>query len=523
MAIVVSNRSVSVERPSAIRPAQRRAVSGLKMLCVCLCCGPLMAACAALSRRPAPPPQYSDAHPPGFPPTIQWVGEMTERESRNWTASQLAGIAHSAQAKPLDILVLSGGGGAGAFGAGVLAGWSRLGTRPRFQIVTGVSVGALIAPFAFLGPHWNPELSLAFDGANVPPLLERRLFGWLGALFGWSVFRGEPLRALVDGYVTPDLLRAVAARAKSGRLLLVATTDLDSGNVLVWNMGAIASKGGRTSLRLFRQVLIASASIPGVFPPVLIPVQADHKIFDEMNVDGSASSAFLFAPGIASILPQQITPLRGANVYLVINGHLRPHPISTRNHTTVILMRSVATELASDSQVRVELAYSFASRQGVRLRVTAIAQSYRLNGLMGNLNPARMKALFAYGMRCARENRIWTDPIKLLNGVARSGSVSLDEAAPCPVAAVAAEAACAAGSTSDLRPAPLGPRTADGRSFTLVSTPGRLRNAPLRSIGRSAARINGHAPTVRSAPRPPVAARHRAGRGARAGAGRNSE
>ncbi|EQD29434.1 patatin, partial [mine drainage metagenome] len=182
---------------------------------------------------------------------------MTERESRDWSASDLDGIARSPGGDPINILVLSDGGGAGAFGAGLLAGWSRLGTRPSFQIVTGVSVGALIAPFAFLGPQWDPQLSLAFDGANVPPLLERRLFGWLGALFGWSVYRGEPLRAMVDGYVTPALLRAVAARAKSGRLLLVVTTDLDTGDVIVWNMGAIASRGGRAALRLFRRVLIA--------------------------------------------------------------------------------------------------------------------------------------------------------------------------------------------------------------------------------------------------------------------------
>ncbi len=398
---------------------------------------------------------------------------MTERESREWAASRLAGIARSARGDPINILVLSGGGGAGAFGAGLLSGWSRLGTRPRFQIVTGVSVGALIAPLAFLGPRWDPQLSLAFDGANVPPLLERRLFGWLGALFGWSVYRGEPLRAMVDGYVTPALLRAVAARAQSGRLLLVATTDLDTGDVVIWNMGAIASRGGRAALRLFRRVLIASASIPGVFPPVLIPVRASSRLFDEMNVDGSASSAFLLAPGISSILPEKITPLDGANVYLVINGHLRPQPITTPNHTTDILLRSVDTELASDSQVRVELAYSFAARQGVRLKVTAIPSGYRLHGLIGNLQPARMKALFAYGERCARENRVWTDALTVLNGVAHVSPAPPAQAARCPDAGAAGRApARAAGSAPDRGPSARGPRGALGRPLTLVSTPG---------------------------------------------------
>lgn len=476
MATVVSDRTMRVERGdgTGLPPAQSRLASILKTLCVCLFFGPLMAGCAALSRRPAPPPlEYSNAHPPGFSPDIRWVGEMTERETRDWSASHLDGIVRSADGDPINILVLSGGGGAGAFGAGLLAGWSRLGNRPRFQIVTGVSVGALIAPFAFLGPQWDPQLSLAFDGANVQPLLERRLFGWLGALFGWSVYRGEPLRAMVDGFVTPALLRAVAARAKSGRLLLIATTDLDTGDVVVWNMGAIASRGGRAALGLFRRVLVASASIPGVFPPVLIPVQASSRHFDEMNVDGSASSAFLLAPGIASILPEEIQPLNGATVYLVINGHLRPQPITTRNHTTDILMRSVDTELASDSQVRVELAYSFAARQGVRLRVAAIPASYRLHGLIGNLEPARMKALFAYGERCARENRVWTDALTVLDGVAHVLPGPLAATVRCPDAGTAGKAAArAAGPATDLGPPPFGPRGTDGRPFTRVSTPG---------------------------------------------------
>lgn len=425
--------SLKRREEAGVNPARRRPALVLKAICACLCCGPLMAGCAALHRRPSPPPRYSNVHPPGFAPSIRWAGEMTERQFRDWAASHLSGIARSAHGGPVNILVLSGGGGAGAFSAGVLAGWSRLGTRPQFQIVTGVSVGALIAPFAFLGPGWDHQLSAAFQGKNAPSLLERRVFGWLGTLFGWSAFRGAPLKALVDRYVTPDLMRAISAQSASGRLLLVATTDLDSGEVVVWNMGAIASQGGPRALRLFRQVLIASASIPGVFPPALIPVEASNKVFDEMHVDGSATSAFLFAPGIVSILPQQIKPLHGANVYLVINGHLRVQELTTRNRTTAILMRSVDTELASDSRARVELVYSFAQRQGVKLQVTEIPPSYRLGGFTVALEPARMKALFAYGERCARTRRVWDDALAVLNRVARLPEASPAKAAHCPV------------------------------------------------------------------------------------------
>lgn len=392
-----------------------------------------MVGCAALTRRPAPPPQYSIVRPAGFPPGIRWSGEMTEQEFQHWAASHLAAIERSAGGAPVNVLVLSGGGGAGAFGAGVLSGWNRLGTRPRFQIVTGVSVGALIAPFAFLGAQWAPQLSIAFQGEKGPSLLKRRTFGWLAALLGWSVFRGAPLRALVDRNVTPALLRAVAARAASGRLLLVATTDLDSGDITVWNMGAIAAQGGLPALRLFRQVLIASASIPGVFPPVFIPVRAAHEIFDEMHVDGSASSAFLFAPGIVSILPQDLEPLHGGTIYLVINGHLRMRRKTTPNRTAAILLRSAGTELASDSRARVKLVYSFALRQAMKLRVTEIPSSYRLGGFTTALEAAKMKALFAYGERCATERRVWGDALTVLSRVASQRSGSPHKAPQCPV------------------------------------------------------------------------------------------
>lgn len=396
-----------------------------------------MVGCAALTRRPAPPAQYSSAGPAGFPRDIRWSGEMTEQQFQHWTATHLAAMERSTDGAPVKVLVLSGGGGAGAFGAGVLAGWNRLGTRPRFQIVTGVSVGALIAPFAFLGPRWDRQLSAAFQGEHGPSLLERRVFGWLSALFGWSVFRGEPLRSLVDRNVTPALLRAVAAQAATGRLLLVATTDLDNGELTVWNMGAIAAQGGQPALRLFRQVLIASASIPGVFPPVLIPIKASHEIFDEMNVDGSASSAFLFAPGIVSILPQEIKPLHGGTIYLVINGHLSMRRKTTSNRTTAILLRSVDTELASDSRARIKLVYSFALRQQMKLEVTAIPSSYRLGGFMNALEPPKMKALFAYGERCATEHRVWGDALGVLNRVASHRSDSIGRVPLCPIPAVA--------------------------------------------------------------------------------------
>jgi len=155
-------------------------------------------------------------------------------------------------------------GAGAAFGAGALTGLSKAGIRPHFHVVTGVSAGALTAPFAFLGPEWDGELTESFSGQQSVKLVQ---FSLTGLLFGSSTFKGKPLADLVNHYATEEMLRAVAVEAAKGRLLLIATTDLDSERTVIWDMGAIAMHGGPAGLKLFRQVLIASASIPGLFRP----------------------------------------------------------------------------------------------------------------------------------------------------------------------------------------------------------------------------------------------------------------
>jgi len=337
-------------------------------------------------------------------------------------------IQKAANGSPVEFLALSGGGVGGAFGAGVLVGWSRLGTRPQFHIVTGVSAGALIAPLAFLGPAWDRQLTDAFSGTATLGLLQSH---WLGALFGASVFQGGPLRELVDRFVTDDLLRAVAAETEKGRLLLVATTDLDRQQVVIWNMGVIAARGGEAARKLFRDVLTASASVPGVFPPVLIRVEASGNAFDEMHVDGSTTAPLLVATGIVAILPDELEPLRGANMYVVVNGKLRAVEETTPVNTLSILRRSVAAALESNTRSAVELAYSFAQRNEMKLKVTEIPDSYPFGGLL-DLEPSTMKALFEYGVRCATEDHLWADPLDVLDDLARPRAASSGGAAQCP-------------------------------------------------------------------------------------------
>src|ERR1700675_1940849 len=221
--------------------------------------------------------------------------------------------------QPVNILALSGGGADGAFGAGALVGLTRSALRPQFSVVTGVSAGALIAPYAFLGPDWDDELVEVYTSGRADRLLQSR---GLGALFGSSIYSGTPLKQLVDRYATDALIQAVAHEASTGRLLLVATTDVSTGEPVIWDLGSIAMNGGAGARALFRDVLVASASVPGLFPPVVIRVQEQQALFEEVHVDGSTTLPF-FVP-LAFVEPPRdaIDPPHGAAVYIIIDGRL---------------------------------------------------------------------------------------------------------------------------------------------------------------------------------------------------------
>lgn len=221
-----------------------------------------MVGCATLQRRAAPPTLFSAAAPVGFPSDVRFLS--TDLASvQNHAAVGLQRLRNSSKDGIVRALALSGGGAGGAYGAGALVGLSRAGERPQYDLVTGVSAGALIAPFAFLGPEWDSQLTAAFtSGADQ----RMSLHGLLAVPFGVRR-RTEALHALVNHYVTSALINAVAKEAARGRVLWVATTDLDKEETVIWDMGAIAARGGEPARRLFRDVLVASASAPGVFSP----------------------------------------------------------------------------------------------------------------------------------------------------------------------------------------------------------------------------------------------------------------
>lgn len=305
--------------------------------------------------------------------------------------------------KPIRILALSGGGAGGAFGAGALVGLTRSGQRPEFAVVTGVSAGALIAPYAFLGPDWDRELAEIYTTGVGEHVLQSR---GLGAVFGSSLYRGLPLRQLVDRYATDALISAVAREASKGRLLLVATTNLETGEPTVWDLGAIAMNGGPNRSALFREVLVAAASVPGIFPPVGIKDPGNGAARDETHVDSDFSSPFFVEPAPQE-WPEDAAGSPSSSVYVLIDTQLTEPVRDTRRRAASILTRSIFAGLSGMLRTTLELTAARTEQRGMALNYAAIPASYPFQGAF-DFNAADVRALFQYGYDCASSGRLWT-------------------------------------------------------------------------------------------------------------------
>jgi predicted acylesterase/phospholipase RssA len=302
----------------------------------------------------------------------------------------------------LDFIALSGGGSNGAFTAGLMKGWSETGERPDFEVVTGVSTGALAAPFVFLGPDYDDELADAYTGGAAAGLLQPQ---GLAALVGSGIYRAEPLRALVEGYVDETLLAAVAAEYAKGRVLLVATTDLDSQRGVSWDLGAIATQASPEALALFRNVLIASASIPGAFPPVLIPSDNAGLAFEEMHVDGGVTTPFLAVPETLWSFREPSGTLRAARFYVVVNGRTNPNFDITRDTPQGVLGRSLDVLLRASLVTTLAGNRAFAEHNDLFFRYAALPDDYDASAL--DFSVESMSAVYEVGRQGAITGTAW--------------------------------------------------------------------------------------------------------------------
>jgi hypothetical protein len=289
-------------------------------------------------------------------------------------------------------LILSTGGSDGAFGAGLLNGLSAAGKRPDYAVVTGVSTGALMAPFVFAGPRYDAALAAVYTHTSAADIFE------VGGT-GESFLDTWPLRDLISKQITPALLADIAAAHQAGRRLFIVTTNLDAGRSVVWNMGAIAvhyaEHHSDDAIKLFRNVLLASGSVPGAFPPVLIDVEGNGKRFAEMHVDGGVGGQFFVTPP-ALMQSTASYKIPADALYIVVNSALAPEFQVVERSTPTILAQTVSMAIKADLRVLLDRAHVAAKNSGIGFNVATIPQSFSAPS-RGAFDPDYMKALFNVG------------------------------------------------------------------------------------------------------------------------------
>ena len=360
----------------------------------------LLPACAALQRAEFTAREQEIAEVPGFKGIRNWADSTLEDFKRNGVTLP------TTDSRSVRYLALSSGGSGGAFGAGVLVGWTASGSRPVFDLVSGVSTGALIAPFAFLGSEYDRMLAELYTSDVAGDIVQMQFLP--AGLLGSGILQPEPLRRLVEKYADEKLLVAVAGEHRKGRRLLVVTTNMDAQRAVVWDMGKIAASGQFEALKLFRDILVASASIPAVFPPVLIDVQAEGKHFQEMHADGGPSiQVFTIPEGLLSTASSRLLP-KGtrADLYVVINNALFPEFKLTSNSTFAIGDRGLDTMIKAQTRASLAATYAFAKRAGIGFHVASIDRSVSYNAL-DPFNAAYVNTLFKLGYEEALSGQVW--------------------------------------------------------------------------------------------------------------------
>jgi predicted acylesterase/phospholipase RssA len=334
---------------------------------------------------------------------VQLVMEDNKRELE---ALARAGKTED-QVPPAHMLAISGGGDAGAFAAGVLNGWTQHGTRPSFRVVTGISAGALAAPFAYLGPLYDHALREM--ATSVGP---KDIFNTRNVFAGFltdGLADSEPLYRLISRHVTRELLDAVAKEHATGRVLMIGTTDLDSGRPVTWNMGKIASNGSPDAVTLFRKVMVASMSIPGAVSPVMIDVEVDGRRHQEMHVDGAViNQVFLYpARGLIEFRKAMGQPyVRKIHAYVLRNGRLGPEWAGTQRRTSHIFARSIGTLLNMQGFTDLERIYDIVIRDGVDFNCAYIGNDFALSHAV-RFETAFLRRLYQYGYEQSVKGLAW--------------------------------------------------------------------------------------------------------------------
>ncbi|MEZ5818720.1 MAG: patatin-like phospholipase family protein [Hyphomicrobiaceae bacterium] len=374
----------------------------------------LLAGCASVIPRNVPSNALaaSRAVIPGIPLARIWGDEAPSHlvaaiETHMPSVKRLARAARIVNGRPhVYILALSGGGPKGAFGAGLLKGWTESGSRPRFDLVTGVSAGAIIAPFAFLGPAYDKTLEHIWTEYETSELIVAQILP--GVLGGAALADTTPLAKLIEKYVNGAFLRAVAAEHARGRMLMIGTTNLDAERPVYWNMGEIAASRHPHKIELFRKIILASAAIPGAFPPVEIEAETEGRLVQEMHVDGGTTRDVFVAPAQLNLsaLDRLYRSPPKRHIYIVMNSKMTPEFEPVKPTAIAIGARAVSTLIKSHDRGDLYRIREQALESGADFHLTSIPPDFDLKPAQA-FDPVYQRALFDRGREIGRQGGGW--------------------------------------------------------------------------------------------------------------------
>lgn len=322
-------------------------------------------------------------------------------------------------ARPKTVLALSGGGMYGSYTAGVLNGWTQSGKRPEFDVVTGISTGGLIAPLAFLGPEYDGQMKLIYTRVTRRDIFTYR--NWATIPFRDAVASTAPLREIVDAGLTDDMLLKMAAEHRKGRRLYVGTTNMDSRRFTTWDIGAIAARCEsrdradlKAAKKLIVDVLIASCSLPGVFPPVPIDVEVDGKRYTEYHMDGGVTAAVWVPTQVMSAAALDpgvpAAAQKPADVYVILAGKPFPDAGAIEPRLLNVLATFIGTAQAAQYRSSVTNLYHQAVLGGARFHMTAVASEFDTPAGGLEFDTRQMNRLFDEGVRVGRGSLWWDAP-----------------------------------------------------------------------------------------------------------------
>jgi predicted acylesterase/phospholipase RssA len=353
----------------------RRPASMFALLVIVSAVLPVGGCAAIMPRNALPQAAAAQIDPEGFHDIRYWGDEASAdialRPARRGTIS----ARHDPSAKGPNLLAISGGAEDGAFGAGLLAGWGDAGNRPVFDLVTGVSSGALVAPFVFVGRERDSQLREIFTSYGRKDIYA---YDVQNLIEGSALVDDAPLSKLIAKYVDRDFLRDVARESNKGRVLLIGTTDLDAQRPVLWDMGRIAETDSLAALELFREVLLASATLPGVFAPVRIKVRVGGKDYDELHVDGGVTRQVFIAPSIMRLVSDHASrrTVNGGRLYVVRNGRIDPRWEAVNDDVLSVTQRSLSTLIKNQGIGDLYRIYSIAKVEGLDFNLASIPADF---------------------------------------------------------------------------------------------------------------------------------------------------